>query len=254
LRPHHFNQILEAATGTADMTTINEAVLRSQAKAVYSIDNIGHFGLALRNYAHFTSPIRRYSDLLVHRTLNDAAAPKQQPKDGLDGLRADQVAEICTHISETEANASAAERRTIDRFAAALFETRLGEVVDGVIVAVTSFGAFVRLEDGAADGLMPMHALPDDYYDYQEATESLQGRHNGWLFTSGNAVKVKITEVTAIAGGILLDWVEGGTINTQNRKKRSGHQQSPASAASRKNKAKSRTGKAKSRTGRVKRH
>ena len=253
LRPHHFNQILDAATGTADMTTINEAVLRSQAKAVYSIDNIGHFGLALRNYAHFTSPIRRYSDLLVHRALNDAAVPKQQPKDGLDGLRADQVAEICTHISETEANASAAERRTIDRFAAALFETRLGEVVDGVIVAVTSFGAFVRLEDGAADGLMPMHALPDDYYDYQEATESLQGRHNGWLFTSGNAVKVKITEVTAIAGGILLDWVEGGTINTQNHKKRSGHQQHPASTASRKNQAKSRTGKAKSRTGRAKR-
>ena len=96
------------------MTTINEAVLRSQAKAIYSIDNIGHFGLALRNYAHFTSPIRRYADLLVHRALNDAATRSGQPPDGLGGVLSDQMAEICTHISETEANAAAAERRTID--------------------------------------------------------------------------------------------------------------------------------------------
>jgi DNA-directed RNA polymerase subunit E'/Rpb7 len=94
---------------------------------------------------------------------------------------------------------------------------------------------------------MPMHALPDDYYDYQEATESLQGRHTGRLFTSGNEIKVKITEVTAIAGGILLDWVEGGTINTQNREKCSGHQRRNASTASRKNKAKPRTGRTKRR-------
>ena len=190
---------------------MNEAVLRSQAKAVYSIDNIGHFGLSLRNYAHFTSPIRRYADLLVHRALVDAAAGRKSgPKDGLNGMPLDQIAEICTHISETEANAAAAERRTIDRFAAALFEARLGAVVDGVIVAITGFGAFIRLEDGAADGLLPLNGFPDDFYDYDEAAQSLDGRHNGWRFVMGLSLRVKVTEVTPISGGILLEWVEGG--------------------------------------------
>ena len=211
LRPHHFNKILALAENTPDALTVNEAVLRSQAKAVYSIDNIGHFGLSLRNYAHFTSPIRRYADLLVHRALVDAAAGRKTgPKDGLNGMPLDQIAEICTHISETEANAAAAERRTIDRFAAALFEARLGAVVDGVIVAITGFGAFIRLEDGAADGLLPLNGFPDDFYDYDEAVQSLDGRHNGWRFVMGLSLRVKVTEVTPVSGGILLEWVEGG--------------------------------------------
>ena len=213
LRPRHFNQILQAADGTADMITINEAVLRSQAKAIYSIDNIGHFGLSLRNYAHFTSPIRRYADLLVHRALNDTATKTSQPKDGLGGISPGQMAEICTHISETEVNAAAAERRTIDRFAAALFEPRLGETVSGVIITTTSFGAFVRVDDGAADGLLPLHALPDDFYDYREPDGRLEGRRTGWVFVAGDELKVKITEVSAVSGGILLEWVNGGRID-----------------------------------------
>ena len=247
LRPRHFNQILQAADGTADMTTINEAVLRSQAKAVYSIDNIGHFGLALRNYAHFTSPIRRYADLLVHRALNDAATKTGQPKDGLGGILPDQIAEICTHISETEANAAAAERRTIDRFAAALFETRLGETVDGVIVAITSFGAFVRIDDGAADGLLPLHALPDDFYDYHESTERLEGRHTGWVFAAGDKLKVKITEVTAVSGGILLDWVDGGRIDKSPTRNKTARRRRSSSSAAGKKPTKHRSGKSKRR-------
>ena len=246
LRPHHFNQILKAAEGTADMTTINEAVLRSQAKAVYSVDNIGHFGLALRNYAHFTSPIRRYADLLVHRSLNDAATKSGQPEDGLGRILHDKMAEICTHISETEANAAAAERRTIDRFAAALFESRLGEIVQGVIVATTSFGAFVRIDDGAADGLLPLHALPDDFYDHHELTERLEGRHTRWVFAAGDELKVKITEVTAVSGGILLDWVDGGRIDkSPTPRKAARRRQSPS--ASRKKAMKQRSGKSKRR-------
>ena len=143
------------------------------------------------------------------------------------------MAEICNHISDTEANASSAERRTIDRFAAALFETRVGNVIDGIIVAVTSFGAFVRIEDGAADGFMPMSALPDDFYEYNESIQSLSGRHNGWVFTPGNDIKVKITEVTAISGGILLDWVEGGFINRRKRKQKQSQHQQASSKASR---------------------
>ena len=247
LLPRHFNQILQAAEGAADITTINEAVLRIQAKAVYSIDNIGHFGLALRNYAHFTSPIRRYADLLVHRALNDAASKSSQPKDGLGGILPDQIAKICTHISETEANAAAAERRTIDRFAAALFETRLGEIVDGVIVAITSFGAFVRINDGAADGLLPLHALPDDFYDYHESTNRLEGRHTGWVFTAGDELKVKITEVTTISAGILLNWVDGGRIDKNLSKRQATWRRRPPSSATRKKAIKQRAGKLKRR-------
>jgi ribonuclease R len=135
----------------------------------------------------------------------------------------DQIAEICTHISETEANAAAAERRTIDRFAAALFETQLGAVVDGIIVAITGFGAFIRLEDGAADGLLPLNGFPDDFYDYDEAAQSLDGRHNGWRFVMGLSLRVKVTEVTPVSGGILLEWVEGGLQSETSARKSAKH-------------------------------
>ena len=229
------------------MTTINEAVLRSQAKAIYSIDNIGHFGLSLRNYAHFTSPIRRYADLLVHRALNDAATKSGQPKDGLGGILPDQMAEICTHISGTEANAAAAERRTIDRFAAALFENRLGEIVNGVIVAITTFGAFVQIDDGAADGLLPLNALPDDFYDYRDSTERLEGRYTGRVFAAGDELKVKITEVTAVSGGILLDWVDGGRIDKSPKRKQANRRQRSSSSTSRKKSTRQRPAKSKRR-------
>lgn len=210
LRPKHFNALLSHVRDTADELMVNEAVLRSQAKAIYSIENIGHFGLSLHNYAHFTSPIRRYADLLVHRALVDTLAPKKQPKDGLNGLAPEMIADICQNISETESNAAGAERRTIDRFAAALFSSKVKEVVNGVIVGITGFGAFVRLEDGAADGFLPLSGLPDDYYNLDAAGQALEGRHNGWSFSTGTQLRIQIQEVTPISGGILLQWVEGG--------------------------------------------
>jgi len=140
-----------------------------------------------------------------------------------------------------------AERRTIDRFAAALFESRIGEVVTGIVVAVTSFGAFVRIDDGAADGLMPMHALPDDFYDFNESTQTLAGRHNGWVFAPGNDVKVKIREVTAISGGILLDWVDGGIIDQRPRKKPQRSGTGRSALAARKKTSKARKAKTKRR-------
>ena len=124
LRPRHFNAVLAHVKNTPDEKMINEAVLRSRSKAVYSTDNIGHFGLALRDYAHFTSPIRRYADLLVHRALIDMLAGGKNTRDGLGGVIAADMGDTCSHISETEARAAGAERRTIDRFAAALFSDR----------------------------------------------------------------------------------------------------------------------------------
>ncbi|MGB1863721.1 MAG: ribonuclease R [Candidatus Puniceispirillum sp.] len=247
LQPHHFNKLLAQVKDTADELMVNEAVLRSQSKAVYDINNIGHFGLSLRNYAHFTSPIRRYADLLVHRALVDHAAKgRKSPVDGLLDMPLEIMSEICTHISETEANAANAERRSIDRFAAALFEKRINETMEAVIVAITGFGAFLRLDDGKADGFLPLKNLPDDYYDLDASGQWLEGRHAGWTFGIGTELTVQIAEVNAVSGGILLRWVSGGLTdkrpNQNNRPayKRGGNKTSPKGfkrSGSRKNKS-----------------
>ncbi len=210
LRPHHFNAILAHVRDSADEKMVNEAVLRSQAKAVYSIDNLGHFGLALRHYAHFTSPIRRYADLLVHRALVDMLSPGSAPRDGLGGRQAFDLVDDCTHISETEGRAAAAERRTIDRFAAALFAGQKGKVVNGIVAGVTGAGAFVSLGDGAADGFLPARTLPDDYYTLDKSGMRMVGRHNGMALGIGDAVDVLVVDVTPVNGGILLSYVDGG--------------------------------------------
>lgn len=247
LRPRLFNTLLAHVVDTADEVMVNEAVLRSQAKAVYSIDNIGHFGLSLRNYSHFTSPIRRYSDLLVHRALIDAGQPKKPPRDGLNAMSPDQIAEICVHISETEGTAAAAERRTIDRFAAALFMTRRHDIVAGLIVGITGFGAFVRLDDGAADGFLPLSGLPDDYYDFDAASQTLTGKRSGWTFSLGTPLQVRIEEVTPVSGGILLSWESGGVLDegaAQKRRSASPHRPKPGKGGPRNTRQDSaRTGK-----------
>ena len=210
LRPRQFNALLAHVKDTPDETMINGAVLRSQAKAVYSTENIGHFGLSLNQYAHFTSPIRRYSDLLVHRALVDMLAGRTTPGDGLNGVAAIDLVDVCTHISETEARAASAERRTIDRFAAALFASREGMVAKGAVVGVTGAGVFVSLDDGAADGFLPSRSLPDDYYVLDRSGMRMTGRHNGLSVGIGDAVDVLVVEVTPVNGGILLSYVDGG--------------------------------------------
>lgn len=188
---------------------VNEAVLRSQSKAVYSMENLGHFGLALQQYAHFTSPIRRYADLLVHRALIDATA-SDKAADGLGTGDLSALAEDCTHISETETRAAGAERRTIDRFAAALFASETGNVVPGVIAGLTGAGAFVALKDGSADGFLPIRSLPDDYYVLAENGMEVTGRHGRARFRVGDKLDVLVVEVTPVNGGILLAYVDGG--------------------------------------------
>jgi ribonuclease R len=215
LRPHHFNSILGHVRDTDDEAMVNEAVLRSQSKAVYSIENIGHFGLSLQQYAHFTSPIRRYADLLVHRALIDVADAKNTGNTGNTGGKIGNsdladLAERCTHISETESRAAGAERRTIDRFAAALFASETGNVVSGAIAGLTGAGAFVSLKDGMADGFLPIRSLPDDYYVLSDSGMEMTGRHNGVRFRVGDKLDVLVVEVTPVNGGILLAYVDGG--------------------------------------------
>jgi Exoribonuclease R len=157
LRPKMFTQLLERVKGSPFAEMVHELVLRSQSQAVYSPVNIGHFGLALARYCHFTSPIRRYSDLLVHRALIDGC---RLGDDGLPPDAEERFPAIGEHISTTERRAAAAERDAGDRFIAAFLAKRVGEILAGRVTGVTRFGLFVRLADTGADGLVPSRACP----------------------------------------------------------------------------------------------
>ena len=179
---------------------INELVLRAQAQAVYSPNNLGHFGLALPRYAHFTSPIRRYADLVVHRALLARTTPAREGGEAL--------AAIAEHISATERRAAAAERAALDRYRASLLGGAIGTVFAGRITGVASFGLFVTLPESGADGLIPISSLPSDYYDHEAARHRLVGRRSGRVFALGDAVTVTLVEADPI-GGRLVFRIEG---------------------------------------------
>ncbi len=205
MRAKLLNGVIERAKTLPAAAMVNMLVLRAQAQAVYSPDNIGHFGLALTHYAHFTSPIRRYADLLVHRALIAGLKPDDGALPAESGAR---FAEIGEHISTTERRAATAERDAVDRFTAAYLHDRVGEVFRGAINGVTRFGLFVTLDETGADGLVPMSQLPDDYYDHDEAGHRLVGRRWGRSYHLGEAVTVRLMEATPVTGGLILQPVE----------------------------------------------
>jgi ribonuclease R len=206
IRPATLTGILNKVRNTPVAAMVNSLVLRAQSQAVYSPENIGHFGLALTHYAHFTSPIRRYSDLLVHRgliaglRLGDGALPAET------GSRFTQIGE---HISMTERRAAAAERDAVDRFTAAFLQDKVGTIQQGAINGVSRFGLFVTLDETGADGLIPVSTLPDDYYEHNEAAHCLVGRRWGLTFRLGERVSVRIREANPVTGGIIMDLIEG---------------------------------------------
>ncbi len=201
-RAGHFNRILERAAGTPHARLVNEAVLRSQTQAFYSPENNGHFGLNLRRYAHFTSPIRRYADLVVHRGLIAALGLGD---DGLAAGAADELPELGERISATERRAMAAERETLDRYLAAYLEPRRGAAFTGRISGVTRFGLFVTLDGVGADGLVPIRALGDDFYVHDETRRTLTGERTGETFSLGSAVDVRLVETDAVTGSLRLE-------------------------------------------------
>ena len=201
IRPKTFTQLLERAAGTPYAAMINELVLRSQAQAVYSPENIGHFGLALPRYAHFTSPIRRYADLLVHRALVSGCGFGEG---GLPPEAGGSFTEIGAHISMTERRAAAAERDAVDRYAAAFLADRIGTIFPGRISGVTRFGLFVTLLDSGADGLVPISTLPADFYDHDEARHALVGRRSGRIYSLGDPVAARLIEAEPVTGGLIL--------------------------------------------------
>ena len=203
--PARFNQILARVAGTPHQVMVNEVVLRSQAQAHYSPDNIGHFGLGLLRYCHFTSPIRRYSDLLVHRALIRGLAPG----DGGLGEDPGDFTKIGEHLSVTERRAQSAERDASDRYAALFMQDRVGATFQARVSGVTRFGLFVSLDETGASGLIPIKTLPADYYDHDEQRHRLQGRANGLTFNLGDSLDVTLMEASPITGGMIFALVGG---------------------------------------------
>ncbi len=204
LKPAQFNRILEAVDGTDHQDLVNQVVLRTQSQAIYSPDNIGHFGLHLRKYAHFTSPIRRYADLIVHRALIKALGF------GKDGLTTDEEAhleETAALISSTERRAMLAERETVDRLIAHFLAAHLGDEYEGRVTGVTKAGLFVSLATYGADGLVPISTLGNEYYLYDEANHTLAGEKSGKGFRLGDNVTVRLVEALPVAGALRFEMV-----------------------------------------------
>ena len=207
LKPELFNRLLRRAEANAVAPLVNDLVLRCQAQASYSPENIGHFGLGLRRYAHFTSPIRRYADLLVHRALI-AGANAAGNDFGAGGLPSDidheQMAAVGEHISATERRAAAAERAAVERYRTILVADAIGGLFSARITGVAEFGLFVTLAESGATGLVPISALPDDYYDRTEKAPRLVGRRFGRVFRLGDPATVRLVEADTIGGRLLF--------------------------------------------------
>lgn len=207
--PGLFNRMLKDISDEAEKALVMEAVLRSQTQAYYGPANAGHFGLSLGSYAHFTSPIRRYSDLLVHRALVDAykleqpAPPGSIPAtSGLSDRDRASLEQVSDAISQTERRAMEAERDTIDRYVAAWLSGRVGEVFDTRITGVQAFGFFATITGLGGDGLVPISTLGGEYFRHDEAAKALVGSESGTTYATGDRLKLRLAEANALTGSL----------------------------------------------------
>jgi len=202
-KPHSFMQILDKAKGTEEERVINQMVLRSQSQAKYDVDNIGHFGLALAHYAHFTSPIRRYADLLVHRALVSAL---NLGDDGFTEKNMNKLHPILSrqaeHISVTERRAVQAERDSTDRYLAKYMEEKEGTEFLATVSGVTRFGLFITLEETGADGFVSMRSMRSDFYELDEGRKAIVGKRTGKMYRMGDSVRVRLETVEALSGSL----------------------------------------------------
>jgi ribonuclease R len=210
VRPADFNRILDKARDAGRSEQVSEMVLRSQAQAVYSAENYGHFGLNLDRYAHFTSPIRRYADLIVHRALITAL---DLGPDGLSASEVDKLTPIAQHISGTERRAMIAERETVDRLLAQFLSTKIGATFEGKISGVTRSGLFVRLAETGADGFIPASTIGPDYYRFIEEQQAMVGDRTGERFGLGDPVAVKLVEAAPVAGALRFELLSEGRMD-----------------------------------------
>ncbi|MFL0356591.1 ribonuclease R [Erythrobacter sp. GH1-10] len=224
ITPSLFNRMLKDVSDESEKALIMEAVLRSQTQAYYGPANAGHFGLALGSYAHFTSPIRRYADLLVHRALVDSYK-LEQPKPsgslpdttGLSDKDRKSLQEISDAISQTERRAMEAERDTIDRYVAAWLSGRVGETFETRITGVQGFGFFATIVGMGGDGLVPISTLGGEYFRYEEAAQQLVGEKSGTTYASGDRLELKLAEANPLTGALkfVLPDTDAGSIDTR---------------------------------------
>jgi len=226
ITPGLFNRMLKDVSDDTEKALVMEAVLRSQTQAYYGPRNMGHFGLALASYAHFTSPIRRYADLLVHRALVDAFTLEQPtPKgkipasSGLSERDRDDLGRISQAISDAERRAMAAERETVDRYVAAWLSARVGEVFDTRITGVQSFGFFATIIGLGGDGLVPVSTLGRERFDYEEASQVLEGRESGTRYAPGDRLRLRLAEANPLTGALKFELEEGGSTPVEPRGK-----------------------------------
>lgn len=204
IRPSLFNRITAQVEGEDIAEQVSQQVLRTQTQAVYSTRNAGHFGLSLGSYAHFTSPIRRYSDLLVHRALVLAL------RLGEGGLRPSDVSaleETAEHISNTERRAMEAERDTTDRYVAAYLAERAGQIVQARVTGVTRFGLFMTIVDIGGDGLIPISTLGDERFTFEQASQTLVGDRSGTTYHLGQKLAVRLVEASTATGALRLELI-----------------------------------------------
>ena len=202
LKTAHLNRLLDQAAGTEEAELINVSTLRSMTQAYYSPVNFGHFGLALGCYAHFTSPIRRYADLVVHRALVSAHG---WGADGLSPEEIDLLEQTAQQISTTERRSMMAERDTTDRYLAAYLSERMGSEFSGRISGIARFGVFVRLDDSGADGLIPIRSLGREFFHFDAEANTLTGSDTGLTIGIGQRVTVRLVEAAPVTGGIGLE-------------------------------------------------
>ena len=231
ITPSLFNRLLKDVDDETEKALIMEAVLRSQTQAYYGPRNVGHFGLALGSYAHFTSPIRRYADLLVHRALVDAFGLEQPappagplgralpPASGLSERDRADLARVSEAISDAERRAMAAERETIDRYVAAWLSARIGEVFETRITGVQKFGFFATIIGLGGDGLVPVSTLGAERFHYDEKSQVLEGEQSGTRYAVGDRLRLKLAEANPLTGALKFEPEHGAGARIEARGK-----------------------------------
>lgn len=192
----HFNRVLKASANDPRKPMIHNAVLRSQMQAFYSAENLGHFGLGLQKYCHFTSPIRRYSDLVVHRSIIGILNKEKS--------KIPHLADIALHISETERRAMLAERDASDRYKVSFMSRKIGEVFAGVIGGLNEYGLFVNLVDTGVTGFIPVRNLGRDFFTYDKKNSCFHGRSSGEVFCLGASIMIRVQEANAMTGSLIF--------------------------------------------------
>ncbi|MFQ3355286.1 MAG: ribonuclease R [Paracoccaceae bacterium] len=215
----HLNQLLRKAQHTDFSELINISTLRSMSQAYYGSEDMGHFGLSLKRYAHFTSPIRRYADLTIHRALIEV---NHWTKEQAISQSSQELKAIGENISSSERKSMMAERDTVDRYLAAYLSEQVNVEIEGTISGVARFGVFVKLDGSGADGLVPVSTIGNEYFVYNRDTQTLSGEKSGLLLRIGKRVLVSLTEVVPLTGGLKLELLklEGKDVPTFRKARR----------------------------------